>query len=386
VSEDARRHDRQERLDWIGAEGQERLRASHALVVGCGALGSTEAELLVRAGVGTLTLVDRDVVEWSNLQRQSLFGERDARDGAPKAEAAKRRLREIDSTAKLHACVEHLDAGNVASLARGAGRNVDVIVDGLDNAATRYLLNDFAVREGIPFVHAAAVGMEGRSLTVRPRTKSSAPEATGTMGAPESRATPCLRCFFPDAPAPGALPTCDTIGVFGPLVSMTAAFAASQALRLLAGRGDLVASGLWTIDLAHHRTTTIGADMRPDPSCPCCGARRFEWLDATSEDAAVLCGRGAVQIVPPRGAAAPKRGASDAAAAPRFDLERAARRLATHGEFVERDGMLHGTLTGLLSPDGRAVEVTLFGDGRAIIGGSSDPDFARSVYARFVGT
>jgi len=348
------RHDRQQRLDWIGEAGQQGLRGSHALVIGCGALGSVEAELLVRAGVGTITLVDRDVVEWSNLQRQSLFSERDARESAPKAEAAKRRLREIDSSLRIHACVEHVDAENLGALAKG----INVIVDGLDNAPTRYLLNDFAVREGLPFVHAAAVGMEGRSLTVLPGRS-------------------CLRCLFPTAPAPGALGTCDTVGVFGPLVSMVGAFAASQAIRVLAGRIDLVARGLWALDLERSRTITLGAELAPDPACPCCGARRFEWLDCPGEDAAVLCGRRAVQIAPQR-----KGGALHLLD---VDLAAVARRLATHGEFTERDGVLRGTLNGVRSPDGATVEITMFRDGRAIIGGSSDPDFARGIYDRFVG-
>lgn len=360
------RHDRQRLLPWIGDEGQARLRQSHALVVGCGALGSIEAELLLRAGVGMLTLVDRDVVEWSNLQRQSLYGERDAESGAPKAEAAKRRLREIDSSVRVHACVEHVDADNIAELARG----VDVIIDGLDNAPTRYLLNDFAVRQGVPFIHAAAVAMEGRSLAVL-------------------AGRPCLRCLFPAAPAPGALGTCDTVGVLGPLVNVVGAFAAAQAMRVLVGCRELVTPGLWAFDFTQGRSTILGAAMEPDPSCPCCAKRRFEWLDSPCDDAAVLCGRGAVQIVPRRrDEGQTTRHATEAhirRSGTAIDLASVSRRLATHGIFVERDGALHGTLADLRSPDGRSVEVTLFADGRAIIGGSSDPDFARGIYDRYIG-
>lgn len=341
-------------LHWIGDEGQSRLRAAHAVIVGCGALGSVEAELLARAGVGTITLVDRDVVEWSNLQRQTLYSERDAEAGVPKAEAAKRRLREIDSSIRLHACVEHLDAENARDLVRGA----TVIVDGLDNAPTRYLLNDLAVCDGIPFVHAAAVGMEGRTLAVLP-------------------GRPCLRCFFPTAPAPGALGTCDTVGVFGPLVTMIGAAAAMEALRIAAGRMDLVPRGLRAMDLDAGRSIVIGALSEPDPACPCCAGRRFEWLSATGSDAAVLCGRGAVQISP-----AGRRSSSVPAI---VDLGLLAQRLASHGAFKERDGALRGTLNGMRSPEGNPIEVTLFADGRAIIGGSTDPDFARSVYERFIG-
>jgi len=368
VSEPASRHERQERLTWLGREGQERLRASHAVVVGCGALGSTEAELLVRAGVGTLTLVDRDIVEWSNLQRQSLFCERDARDAVPKAEAARRRLREIDSQVRIHACVEHLDAGNVEALARGA----HAIVDGLDNMPARYLLNDLAVRDGVPFIHAAAVGMEGRSLAVL-------------------RERPCLRCVHPNPPAPGALPTCDTAGVFGPIVTMTAAFAAAQALRVLAGREDLAARGLWSADLGSGRFISIGAGSTPDPSCRCCGQRAFEWLEGRDQDeAVVLCGRGAVQITPRaarrgHGAGASMSGTLAREAAPALDLRLIAQKLESHGRFTIRERMLRGPLATLRSPSGDALELTLFDDGRAILAGSTDVDFARSVYDRLVG-
>lgn len=342
------RFDRQRLLDWIGEEGQERLRASHALVAGCGALGSFEAELLVRAGVGTLTLVDRDVVEWSNLQRQSLFSEADARAAIPKAEAAKRRLREIDSSVRIHACVEHAEASNIAELVQGCA----VIVDGLDNMPSRYLLNDLAVRDGVPFIHAAAVGMEGRSLAVLP-------------------GRPCLRCVHPQPPEPGVLPTCDTAGVFGPIVAMTGAFAAGQAIRVLAGRADLVTRGLWSADLASGRFVTIGAEAAPDPSCSCCGHRRFEWLDGRdSAPTAVLCGRGAVQIAP--------RGA-------RLDLEAMVHRLSPHGAFEVRERVLRGRLRSMRTPDGREIELTLFGDGRAIVAGTVDPAFAQSVYDRFIG-
>ena len=159
------RHQRQITLPWCGEEGQSRIRGAHVLVVGCGALGCASIEWLARAGVGQLTLVDRDVVEWSNLQRQQLFSERDAQVGAPKAEAAARRVKEIDSTIRVHACVEHLNAENAADLARG----VNVIVDGLDNIETRFVLNDLSVRDGIPYVYAAAVAMEGRCMVVLPR-------------------------------------------------------------------------------------------------------------------------------------------------------------------------------------------------------------------------
>lgn len=350
------RFDRQRLLPWLGELGQRRLRESRALVVGCGALGSAQAELLVRAGVGELTIVDRDLVEWSNLQRQSLFSERDARDAAPKAEAAKRRLREINSTVRIHACVEHLGADNAEELARGAS----VIVDGLDNMPTRYLLNDLAVRSGTSFMHAAVVGMEGRMLAVLP-------------------GRPCLSCIHPDAPAPGALPTCDSVGVFGPAVAMVAGMAAAQAIRVLAGRADLVSGGLWSVDLDLGRTITIGADAAPSVDCRCCARRVFDWLEgATTDEATVLCGRNAVQIVP-RAA----RGAGTQAL--RMDLAAMHARLAPHGHFEEREGILRGALHAARAPDGATIELTVFNDGRAIVGGTVDLMVAQSIYDRFVG-
>ena len=336
----------------MGPEGQRRLGRSHALVVGCGALGSTAAELLVRAGVGTLTLVDRDVVEWSNLQRQSLYAERDARERTPKAEAARRRLREINAEVTVHACVEHLDAESAPSFLRG----VDVIVDGLDNAGTRYLLNDLSVKHGVPWIYAAAVGMEGRGLAVMPG------------GA-------CLRCVFPQPPGPGVLQTCDTAGVFGPVVVMAGALAASQALKVAAGRADLVDRGLWALDLMSNRWQRISPPA-PDPQCPCCGAHRFEWLDAAEESLVTpLCGRSAVQVRPER------RGDGGT----ELDLDALAGRLAAHGSFERVEGRLQGTLRSACNESGEPLFLTVFPDGRAIVGRCVDPLLARAVYDRFIG-
>ena len=340
-------HQRQMLLDWLGAEGQRRLRDAHALVVGCGALGGVIIEWLARAGVGQLTLVDRDVVEPSNLHRQVLFTERDAREGVPKAEAAARRVREIASGVRVHACVEHLGPGNAAELARGAG----VIVDGLDNIETRLVLNDLAVRDGTPYIYAAAVAMQGRSMAIMPD------------GA-------CLRCVFPEQAQPGALETCDTAGVLGPVVGLTASFAALQALRVLAGRADLLDRGLWSADLVVNRFASLCVPR--DAACPCCGARQFSFLQAVGERAANLCGRGAVQVLPPGGVRAT------------ISLPALAERLRAHGVFEMRGDRLQGELM-TRNADGEAYELTVFADGRAIVGRCTDRDAARSVYDRFIG-
>ena len=404
------RHQRQITLPWCGEEGQSRIRGAHVLVVGCGALGCASIEWLARAGVGQLTLVDRDVVEWSNLQRQQLFSERDAQAGSPKAEAAARRVKEIDSTIRVHACVEHVNAENAADLARG----VNVIVDGLDNIETRFVLNDVSVRDGIPYVYAAAVAMEGRCMVVLPRDVAvdideriskagDANEADAQISKAgvsnliharisndiantgESKAThfaargACLRCVFAEMPAPGVLPTCDLAGVLGPLVGMVGAFAASQALFLLAGRADLLERKLWSVDLAAHRHATIAVSV--DEQCACCGKKEFSFLEPLNEASRVahLCGRGAIQVLPTR------RVKVDGAAVD-MDLSALQKQLLDHGQFAMRGGSLHGQLRNVAGLGGEPVELTIFADGRAIVGRCSDETVARSIYDRFIGS
>ena len=403
------RHLRQITLPWCGEEGQSRIRGAHVLVVGCGALGCASIEWLARAGVGQLTLVDRDVVEWSNLQRQQLFSERDAQAGSPKAEAAARRVKEIDSTIRVHACVEHLNAENAADLARG----VHVIVDGLDNIETRFVLNDLSVRDGIPYVYAAAVAMEGRCMVVLPRDVAvdiderismagvakavdaqvskvgvsdliHARISKDVVNTGESKAThfaargACLRCVFPEMPAPGVLPTCDLAGVLGPLVGMVGAYAASQTLFLLAARADLLERKLWSVDLAAHRYATIAVSV--DEYCACCGKKEFSFLEPVNEASRVahLCGRGAMQVLPMR------RTKVDSPTVD-MDLPALQKQLLDHGQFAMRGGSLHGQLRNVPGLGGEPVELTIFADGRAIVGRCSDETIARSIYDRFIG-
>ena len=415
------RHQRQITLPWCGEEGQSRIRGAHVLVVGCGALGCASIEWLARAGVGQLTLVDRDVVEWSNLQRQQLFSERDAQAGSPKAEAAARRVKEIDSTIRVHACVEHLNAENAADLARG----VNVIVDGLDNIETRFVLNDVSVRDGIPYVYAASVAMEGRCMVVLPRdvavgeriskagdaneadaqiSKAGVSNAVDAQVSKagvsnfihariskdvanigESKAThfaargACLRCVFPEMPAPGVLPTCDLAGVLGPLVGMVGAYAASQTLFLLAARADLLERKLWSVDLAAHRHATIAVSV--DEQCACCGKKEFSFLEPVHEMSRVahLCGRGAIQVLPTRREKSDRTFLS-------IDLSALQKQLLDHGQFAMRGGSLHGQLRNVAGLGGEPVELTIFADGRAIVGRCSDETIARSIYDRFIGS
>jgi len=336
------RYHRQTLLPHLGRDGQARLRAGRVLLVGLGALGSTIAEHLTRAGVGQLTLVDRDVVEWTNLQRQALYDEADARRGAAKAEAAARRLGAVNADVRLTPLAIDVDAGNVGGLVDAA----DVVLDGTDNAETRYLLNDACVRRGVPWVMGASVGVEGRVMPIVPGVG------------------PCLRCVFRDPPAAGELATCDTAGVLGPAAAVVASLQAVAAIRLLVGdRGGLQ---LTTLDAWAGRFRTIDlADARRD-DCPCCGLHRFEFLDRPAGGGARLCGRDAVSVRP--------------GVASRVDLDQLATRLRALGEVDVTPLMLK-----FAPSDTSGLTMNVFRDGRALVFGTDDLTVARSAYARVVG-
>ncbi len=336
------RYSRQILFPGIGAEGQRRLLAARALVVGCGALGSAQVEALARAGVGSLRVVDRDFVEESNLQRQTLFTERDARERLPKAAAAARRVAEINSDVSVEAEVLDVNNSNVERLIDGC----DVVVDGTDNFATRYLVNDACVKRGVPWVYGAAVGSYGVTLTVRPRV------------------TPCLRCVFEEEPAAASAPTCDTAGVIMPIISVVAAVQVSEVLKLLTGRVGDLHGALMGFDVWRNEWRRIKLGP-PAPDCPVCALGRYETLAAEAGDfAAVLCGRDAVQISPRRAA--------------QIDLSSLAERLRAAGEVKVNDYLVRLSVG--------AHELTIFRDARAIIRGTDDPVVARTLYARYVGS
>jgi adenylyltransferase/sulfurtransferase len=339
VGFEAGRYSRQELFAGLGRDGQARIRAGRVLVVGAGALGSSLAEMMVRAGVAELRLVDRDYVEPSNLQRQSLYDESDALQGLPKAVAAEARLRRLNSDVAVTGTVADLAADNAAELLRG----LDLVLDGTDNFETRFLVNDVCVREGIPWVYGACVGAYGLALAVRPRT------------------TPCLRCVLQEMPAPGSGPTCDTAGVVAPIVHVIAGIQAGEALKLLAGRSEALLAGLVTVDLWTGLFSVM--DLRDQkPSCPCCTEGRFDYATATGLST-VLCGRGAVQVRPPRSGA--------------LDLDALAARLAPLGRVQRNEHLLRFS--------GAGAELVVFRDGRAIVKGVQDASEARSLYARYVG-
>jgi molybdopterin/thiamine biosynthesis adenylyltransferase len=338
----ASRYSRQERFLGIGPEGQRGIRASHVVVVGVGALGSVIAEQMCRAGVGRLTLVDRDFVEDSNLQRQSLFDEEDAAAGLPKAVAAEAHLRRLNSDVEVQGVIADLSAENVDELLPGA----TIVLDGTDNFETRFLVNDVCVREGIPWVYGACVGAYGLALLVRPRK------------------TPCLRCLLETLPPAGSGPTCDTAGVVAPIVHVIAGIQVGEALKLLAGREESFLPGLVTVDLWKGTFDVVDVRGRA-PSCPACTAGQYDYAQVGSTGAsAVLCGRDAVQVRPPRGTT--------------IDLPGLASRLAPLGHVTSNEYLVR------MDTDG--TEMVVFKDGRAIVKGVSDPAAARTLYAKYVGS
>ena len=359
------RHHRQRLLPVIGDEGQRSLAESTVMMAGCGALGTVAADLLCRAGVGTLVLVDRDVVELTNLQRQTLYTERDAARSTPKAEAARLRLGQVDENIRLRAFVEDIAPDTVEELVHGC----DLLLDGLDNFETRYLLNDVAVKHGIPYLYGGAIGTGGMTMPVLPR---GGPGANARIRWTSAQSTPCLRCLFPDPPPPGVMPTCDTAGVLGSVTATIAARLAAEAIKVLVGDLDALDRTLRRDDLWRNEHHALSIDEAFDPDCASCVHRRFEFLETSGPTTRMLCGRNAVQI---RGAVTEGM----------LDLPALQPRLSTRGRFELQEGMLRGVLFDEKSPTGGPVVVSVFSDGRMIVEGDTDPVWARGVHARILG-
>jgi len=339
---DPDRYSRQIRFRPLGLEGQRRLAAGRVAVVGCGALGSASSVALVRAGIGFLRIIDRDVPERSNLPRQLLFDERDVAAGIPKAAAAAGQLARINAATELEPVVADLDAANVAPLLEG----VDVILDGTDNIETRYLVNEFACRAGVPWVHGGAIGSEGRVLTVIPGT------------------TACLRCLVPEPPPPGTLPTCDVAGIIGPAAMVVGAVQAAEAMKLLVGErgsgaGRMLACDLWTFEWRSLDLAPLAA-----AGCPTCRDRDYPWLEGRlGGQATRLCGREAVHV--------------SAAAGGRVDLAALTARL----ESVARVTANAWILRAEVEP---GIRLSVFADGRAIVDGTTDEARGRAIVARYL--
>ena len=335
------RYSRQILFSGIGKEGQRRLLQSRALIIGCGALGSAHAESLARAGVGKLRIVDRDFVEASNLQRQTMFTERDADERIPKAVAAANHIREINGDIEVDSKIADVNHSNIERLVD----DCDVVLDGTDNFATRYLINDACVKHEINWIYGAAVGSYGVTMTIRPHQ------------------TACLRCVFEEAPPAASAPTCDTAGVIMPIISVVAAVQMTEALKLLTGQTEDLHGALMQFDVWRNEWRKINPGP-PSPDCQTCAVGRFETLEATSGDfAAVLCGRNAVQISPAR--------------AGQLNFEELAERLRVTGEVKFNDYLLRFR-TG-------DFELTVFQDARSIIRGTNEITTARSLYAKYIG-
>ncbi|MFK7759337.1 MAG: ThiF family adenylyltransferase [Phycisphaerales bacterium] len=355
------RYARQERVGLIGSQGQESLSQSHACIIGVGALGCVSADLLVRAGVGRVTIIDRDLVELSNLHRQPLFDEQDALDRVPKALAAQARLLSVNSEVVVEAHIADFGADNALELLSGSGSGSasgsgsggfpDVLIDGTDNFQTRYLINDCAVKLGIPYVYGGAISTQGSA-------------AVFVLGDGA-----CLRCLHPDAPLPGTQPTCESAGVVGAVSSIIASYQAAEAMKVLMGQKDRVMRSMLSFDLWEGTRTRLDLSAAKDPGCPCCGSEgSFEFLELQGAPPAALCGRQAVQVNPPTGGM--------------IDMQRLGASLSEVGGFDVRDFMIRG----MVEHGGQDFELTCFADGRAIVDGTDDPAVARAVYARYIGS
>src|SRR5437870_454267 len=337
------RYSRQMRFPGIGEDGQQRLLESHVTLCGCGALGTVLANALVRAGVGHLRLVDRDFIETNNLQRQVLFDEHDVAENLPKAEAAARKLGAINSSVYVEPVVTDVDRTNIIELVKDA----DVILGGTDNFEIRYLIDDAAVQLGKRWVYGGCIGSHGQTMTILPGE------------------TPCLRCVFEAAPAPGEAGTCETAGVLSPIVNIVASYQAAEAFKVLTGRRELINRELIYVDVWENVQRRIKiAPLLGKVDCPCCRRREFAWLDgAQGSQTTSLCGRNAVQV--------------SLRAAVQLNFEEMARHLEAVGAVSYNRF--------LLKFDAEGYQFTVFPDGRAIIKGTSDVDKARTLYAKYVG-
>ncbi len=333
------RYSRQVLFAGIGAEGQKKLAAAHVAIVGCGATGAAVASLLARAGVGTLTLIDRDYVEWSNLQRQVLFEEADAAQCLPKAVAAQRRIAAFNRHSHIHAQVEDLVPGNIHALLAAA----HLVLDATDNYETRYLLNDYAVEQNKPWIYAGAVGAYAVTMNILPGE------------------TACLTCLFPDAPT-GVVETCDTAGILNPAVNFAASIEAAEAMKFLVGARNSMRRTLLAYDLWRNERSELDAS-KPRAGCSACGERKWPHLAGEARPHITLCGRNSVQIHEHHRP---------------VDLAELEARLRPHGTVL-RNAML-------LRFERGAHRMTIFADGRALIQGTTDIGVARSLYARFLGS
>jgi molybdopterin/thiamine biosynthesis adenylyltransferase len=366
------RYSRQILFSGIGATGQQLLRRAHVAIIGVGATGAATASLLARAGVGTLTLIDRDFVEPSNLQRQVLFDEADARDSLPKAEAARRKIALFNSSITVHARIADLVPANIHELLAPADLPVDLILDATDNFETRYLINDYAVQQSKPWIYAAAIGAYAATMNILP--KPPAGHSTPYSLVP----TACLSCIFPKPPT-GPVETCDTAGILSTAVNLAASIQTTEALKLLTNqphlmRRTLLSFDLWGPDLwspAGQGNLARGEinTGTPNPTCSVCDQRVFSHLAGEGRPHITLCGRNSVQIHEHHRP---------------IDFAAMRDRLLPHGDIGDIQDLRFNDL--LLRFRRGPHTLTLFPDGRCLIQGTTDITLARSLYARFIGS
>lgn len=336
------RYERQYILKEIGREGQAKLDKSHVAIVGIGALGSVSADLLTRAGIGHILLIDRDYLEINNLQRQVLYDEQDLKDHLPKAVVARRKLAQINSEIHIEYQIADVNPGTVGELLKG----IDLIVDGTDNFETRFLLNDFALKHHVPWIYGGAIQTEGMSYVILPGEG------------------PCLRCLFGSAPNPEDVQTCDRVGILAPVAHLIASFQAMEAIKILAGKRDDVERKLWKVDLWSRQFKAISVDHLKSKPCDSCRGKDYPYLSRKLETRAVsLCGRNAVQIY--------REGQNP------VDLKRLAEKLKALGEVRSNDYLLKCRID--------SFDLTLFANGRAIIKGTEDAGKAKSLYSQYIG-
>ena len=333
------RYSRQVLLSQIGEQGQQKLLNSSVLIIGCGALGTFAANMLVRAGVGYVKIVDRDIVEYSNLQRQILFNEEDAKLKMPKAAAAEQHLKKINSLVKVEGIIKDISSSNIEQLCEG----INIILDGTDNFETRYLINDISIKLELPWIYTGVIGTTGMTFNILPKGK------------------PCLRCVFPEPPAPGSLPKCNTHGVLNAAVSLIGSIQVSESLKILLNDPD-VSKNLTTIDIWNSTYTNIR--VKADVTCCACEKQEYDFLSKKQVSWITnLCGRNSVQITPPKET--------------NINLEELKSKLSEICEVNFSGFMLQISVEN--------AKIIVFPDGRAIVEGTTDQSIARSLYSRFIG-
>lgn len=335
------RYSRQRRFAPIGDAGQERLAKARVLVLGLGALGTVTADQIVRAGVGFVRLIDRDFVELSNLQRQSLFDEQDIQENLPKAIAAEKKLRRVNSSVQIDARVDDVNPANIEEYLA----DIDLVLDALDNFETRFVANDACAKHRKPWIYTGAVGSYGLVMPVLPGV------------------TPCLRCLLGNLPAPGTSPTCETAGVIAPITHAIASIQVAEALKFLTGNLDPAEVRLTSYEIWMHRFQRIDVGRESMAACPVCSDGKFEYLNGSPLRTVTLCGRNAVQLIP--------------GVKGDINFTELSKSIAAFGPVQFNDFLLKCS-----SPP---YEITLFKDGRAIVKGTEEAGLARSVYSKMVG-